>query len=583
MNSVLSTARPRPSAQARNIYELFAGKIFRVPDYQRMFAWIEKNWDDFWDDIKEGIMTNTEHYWGTITLKLTQESAYCKEKDTPFNVYEIVDGQQRITVLYLFLLALSKMGKPAIADNYIKCENIYRLELGGLNNQFLKDLVDGKDPQPDIKTNRLLKRALHFFESQLSSYVKQPADLDLISDYLQRITFSLEFVVQDETLAIKAFESLNDRGKQLTLLDKTKSFFMFYSLRFMSGNLSNLIKTVFGNVFINFDIIKEMGEKQRIDYVRGYRFSEDEILRFFYHYFAHYAINKYSLPIAYDYDATADNVFEQFLKKSCDHLKGDPTRLHDFAKEFLESLDRFVKAFQSVINRIEGNCQYKKLFSFLGLNARLYPLVISLECENLLDQKMLDIIESVDVRVYKIRGTDPRARLYKNAISQIKRNPNPAKIIDNVRDFMDTFMSDNTFRSYLGQSLYGVRAVKYILWEFEKYRDPSFDDCNYKFYKDLQIDHIFPWAATFAFPAFGFKETTDYYTNVNKIGNLTLLEEKINKRVGNLTPQNKAGEYQKSVVSGTKKLGFHISNYGFEKKSIEQRIQEIVAFCLSKW
>ena len=43
----------RPSAQAKNVYELFAGKVFRVPDYQRNYAWEKKNWEDFWNDIKE--------------------------------------------------------------------------------------------------------------------------------------------------------------------------------------------------------------------------------------------------------------------------------------------------------------------------------------------------------------------------------------------------------------------------------------------------------------------------------------------------------------------------------------------------
>ncbi len=59
----------------------------------------------FWDDIKEGLSTKTEHYWGTITLRAAGEYVYCKEKDIPFEIYEVVDGQQRITTMYLFLLA----------------------------------------------------------------------------------------------------------------------------------------------------------------------------------------------------------------------------------------------------------------------------------------------------------------------------------------------------------------------------------------------------------------------------------------------------------------------------------------------
>ena len=62
-----------------------------------------------------------------------------------------MDGQQRLTTMYLFLLALSNGGKPVLKKRFIKCGNIYRLELGGLNSQFLKRLIDGKNPSPDIK------------------------------------------------------------------------------------------------------------------------------------------------------------------------------------------------------------------------------------------------------------------------------------------------------------------------------------------------------------------------------------------------------------------------------------------------
>jgi uncharacterized protein with ParB-like and HNH nuclease domain len=572
------------SGQVRDVYELFAGKVFRVPDYQRAYAW-EPNPHiaDFWNDIKEAMMTGTEHYWGTITLRVTGESLYCKETATRFNVHEIVDGQQRITTLYLLLLALSKW-TPVIKNNFIKCEDIYRLKLGGLNDQFLRDLVDGRNPQPRIKTNKLLKRAFEYFVHQLNLlYKEQPDLLGKIPDYLQRATFSLEFVVQDETMAVKAFESLNDRGKPLTLLDKTKSFLMFYSLRYLNNRLASIINEVFGNVFMNYDIIKGIGENQGIDYIRGRAFSEDEVLRFFYHYFAYYAIRKYRLPTAYNFDIAAEDVFDTFLKESCKHLKDNPTRLEEFIKEFLENLNKFAQAFNTMVSRVQTDCQYKKLFSFLGLNTRLYPLIISLESENILDQQMVNIIESIEVRIYKIRGTDPRAGLYRNAISQIKVKPDASFIYKGLKEFRDEFMWDDNFRSYLSQPLYGNPAVKYILWEFEKNQNPSFDDCDYNFYKDVQIDHIFPREATFTPPAYGFQDLFKYYLDIHKIGNLTLLEEKINKRVRNRPPQNKISEYQSSKLPETQNLGFHIANRGYSKNDIDSRTKKIVDFCVRRW
>ena len=567
------------SAQTKNVYELFTGKVFRVPEYQRNYAWTDTNWKDFWEDIKEGLSTDTEHYWGTITLRATGENLYSEERDIPLSVYEVVDGQQRITALYLFLLALSRAGKPAIKENFVKRGDVYSLELGGLNNHFLKDIVDDKSPKPNITTNRLLKRTLEYFESQIQAF----GDFDALSKYIQSITFSLEFVVQDEKLAVRAFESLNDRGKQLTLLDKTKSYLMFYSLRYLNNSLSTLINSVFGKVFTDYDLIKESGTTEDIDYIRSQRFSEEELLRFFYHYFARYATKQYSLGIAYDYDVTQYGILELFLKAACSRLKDKPDRLAAFLDELLRDFERFVSGFRNVVKRVTTEHAYKKLFSFLGLNARVYPLILSLEAENLLNQEMLDIIESLDLRVYKIRGTDPRADLYRYAISQIKINPSAPEIANNIRGFVLQFMWDAEFRYSLSQRIYSTTAEKYILWELEKYKEPSFNDCDYDLYNDVQVEHVFPIITTLSFPAYEFKDEHEYLSGVYRLGNLCLLESQINKKVGNSIPPEKAKHYQESKIPGTRNLGYDIQAKGFTKGNIEKRTQEITELCVDRW
>lgn len=568
------------NAQTKNIYELFSGKVFKVPEYQRNYSWDSQNWEDLWNDIKEGLATGTEHYWGTITLRNTGLPAlYCYEKDIPFDIYEVVDGQQRITSLYLFLLAISGIAKPAIKENFIKTGQIYRLELGGLNNQFLKDTVDGNDPQPTVKTNRLIKSALDYFMGQLQSY----GQLDYISKYLQNSTFSLEFVIQDQMLAVKAFESLNDRGKALTLLDKTKSFLMFYSLRYLNSRLSNEINDTFGGVFTDYDIVKEAGEMHSIDYLRSRAFSEDELLRFFYHYFAYYSIRQYKLGTGYDYDIAAEEVFNDFLKRACIQLKDSQSDLESFLNDFILDLGRFTSAFKRIISRISDDIRYKKLLSFLGINARVYPLIISLEVESILEPALLDIAESIDVKIYKVRGTDPRADLYRGSISQIKINPNISTVIQNINDFSNYFGSESEFRYYLSQIRYRNPAIKYILWEYEKHNESSFDDSNFDFYRQLEVDHIFSQETTLSFPAYGFQDQEDYNLNKDRLGNLCLLERELNRRAGKDTLANKFRYYQQSTVPGTRALGFALQNRIFTKKEIENRETRIVEFCLSRW
>jgi hypothetical protein len=485
--------------------------------------------------------------------------------------------------VYLFLLALSNLGLSALRNNFIKCGNIYRLELGSLNNQFLKDLVDGRNPQPDLKTNRLLKECLEYFENQIREFGR----LNKLSQYIQGKTYVLEFVVHDQTLAIKTFECLNDRGKPLNLLDKTKSHIMFISYRYLNGELDNLINRVFGNVFTNYDIIKDIGEQEDITYIRSYKFTEDELLRFFYYYFAYYAIREYNLPEAYNYDATAIEVFERFIKGSCHSLKNDRQNLYNFIGEFLESLDRFTTAFRRIIERVKTDCKFKKLFSFLGLSTTIYPLIISLEAENLLDEELLELIETLDLRVYKVKGGDPKADLYKNVISKIKVGINKQEIVSKIRRFINVFMDDDLLRHRLiNERMYKNPATKYILWEYEKYLDSSFDDCNSHLYKICQVEHIFPQTPTFDFPAYGFNSREDYDANIHRLGNLCLLEESLQKHCGNKLPQAKAQNcYPQSNVPRTRnRLSAYINiNNRFTKEDIDELSEEIADFCLKRW
>ena len=550
----------RPTAHTSNVSELFGGKVFKVPDYQRAYAWGEKNIEEFWNDIKDGLETDTPHYWGTITLRNTGQTLYDENSASSFTIYEVVDGQQRLTTLYLILFAFYKLGKSAIKSNFLKCNDFYRLELGTLNQQFLKELIDDTDHSPElssISSNKLIKKTYEYFENQIKTY----ENIDRLVRYTQSLTFSLEFEIKDEGLAIKAFESLNDRGKPLTLLDKSKSFLIFYSARFLGGSLNQVINNIFGNVFKNIDIIKDIAFEAKIEYIKNprYRFSEDELFRFFYHYFAKYSIDKYVLnSLNYDYTITTENVFDQWLKKSCIALKnlnGQSDRLSEFISDMLNNFNKFVDNFKKLIEDSKSDSSVRKLFCFLGMNAAVYPLIISLKSENIIDKEFLELIETSDLRVYKVRGTDPRSELYKEAISNVKVNPHKELILSKVYKFAENFMKNAEFQLYLSGNMYGNPATKYILWEYQKICDPSFNEWDYDLFKNVQVEHIFPKEPTISFPGSGFEDEADYLKYLNILGNLTLLEEDINKSIGNTAPINKAKPYQGSKIPVTKKLG----------------------------
>lgn len=83
---------------AQNLTEIFNNKIFRIPDYQRGYAWVEKQLIELWDDLEDINSFEGElrkHYTGTIYLE--QSSPSEEEKWLPsVKFYDIVN----VNVIY---------------------------------------------------------------------------------------------------------------------------------------------------------------------------------------------------------------------------------------------------------------------------------------------------------------------------------------------------------------------------------------------------------------------------------------------------------------------------------------------------
>jgi uncharacterized protein with ParB-like and HNH nuclease domain len=93
MNNVLS------------VEELFAGRVFRVPNYQRGYAWEQQQWEEFLDDL-EYLSPGKDHYTGTVVLHEQKKTVTDEEGKTHF-LFDIVDGQQRLTTIVILLSCIS--------------------------------------------------------------------------------------------------------------------------------------------------------------------------------------------------------------------------------------------------------------------------------------------------------------------------------------------------------------------------------------------------------------------------------------------------------------------------------------------
>ena len=75
------------------------GLTYRIPRFQRDYSWTEEEWEDLWLDILGTIKHGGEpaHYMGYLVLQSDNDK-----------VFDVIDGQQRLTTMSLIALAVLK-------------------------------------------------------------------------------------------------------------------------------------------------------------------------------------------------------------------------------------------------------------------------------------------------------------------------------------------------------------------------------------------------------------------------------------------------------------------------------------------
>lgn len=90
------------------LFRLEEGRVYRIPYYQREIRWENKEVLELLDDIAD-----SSRYFGSIMLSKVADG-----------IYDVLDGQQRITVLYMILTFLKKRYSTAVnVFDFCKIEN----------------------------------------------------------------------------------------------------------------------------------------------------------------------------------------------------------------------------------------------------------------------------------------------------------------------------------------------------------------------------------------------------------------------------------------------------------------------------
>lgn len=247
-------------AEEHSLYSLLTdgNKVFCIPDYQRNFAWTGEQLEQLWDDFYKAVTASLDngynvrydskpHFFGAVVLT-----------ETDAGVYEVTDGQQRLTASTIFLKVLLEQSyriqdphKQAGVQSLILQavqRNGYgqafqpRLELGTNSNEFFRDYVltknnaDERDQYlrlhaiPNKSARQLIKNAHDYFTSMLTEKLPIGLQPDVLHDKLMgfinvftRQFMFLKIVVRQPETAYVIFETLNKRGKDLSESDLIKN------------------------------------------------------------------------------------------------------------------------------------------------------------------------------------------------------------------------------------------------------------------------------------------------------------------------------------------------------------------------
>lgn len=581
------------------IENFFTGKTLKIPSYQRDYAWRERNVDDLFADVEEALEAGGGHYLGTFILSQP-------EKVSP--VY-VVDGQQRLTTLTLLLDALIQVLEDADVQKHYRNVFIrhpvsgFKFHVLGDNELYFRDLLDGKAVQPTSDGQERLLTAHRWIRQRVHALV-QTGGQDVIKRWLQCISQMevLEFIEPNEGKAIRMFQSVNDRGVPLARMDIVKSLLVYYSNRYLDAQLDVHIAQQFGSAFRSFSRIKRLAGMPgyKVRQIDREAFREDDVLR--YHYLAFDAA-PFGVPSGGDYSATSDTVLDTFLKPALTSLRADKARLEAFIRAYTDDLTAFFGALEELVEGTRYDTAAYLLWVIQDLSATLYPLIIRLHLKHWTAssstgdaRSLAGIVALVDLRVFKLRGTNPQADIFR--ITRELDKSTVDKVSDDLLAFCERFMPDQLMRSRLvDDDIYHNPAVQRLLLQEEQDERATVGDAALDLQTlvslvnaGLTVEHVLPQDPdnSFDIGIYGFSDVNDYDLMKHRLGNLVLLEGSLNSACNNRTVEAKVTApnlYRASELCSVRGVAASCSqpNMRFDKARLAQRSNNIADRVLGHW
>ena len=252
--------------ESTTIKALFGRRNIRfvIPEYQRAYAWGERQFSQFVEDLRE---CEENYYLGHFLFEQSDDTLY------------VIDGQQRLTTCIIFFSTLVNALKHRHEewDNNENADDIKNL-LEDITDYYLKDIrrnkqkfmtvpydnnffvdavIENKESvsEEDLtsKSRVAMYKARTYFETEL----KESSVQQILSwvNTLENASITT-FIVKDKLQAAQIFAYQNDRGKKLTNLEVLKAYFMLQIFR-IGNNEDDIhyIEKAFEEIYHNIVLV----------------------------------------------------------------------------------------------------------------------------------------------------------------------------------------------------------------------------------------------------------------------------------------------------------------------------------------
>ena len=543
-------------------------KNYEIPVYQRAYSWDKKNWEMFLEDIIEQLSGNNNYFYGNILLETIKKD----------RSYEIIDGQQRLTTLTIFMRALintlkhKKNDKLLTNFDFEEKEKIYIKNGGNIKLRpveydracFDAIIVDNKDKfELNTPSQKNIFEAKDFFTRKLSNLSTQKI-LDIFEkiEYTELTTIELT----SKKDAALMFELQNNRGKDLTNMEKLKSYFM-YQMYVYSND---------GETDVNIENISDIF-KDIYKLINDIKLDEDSVL--IYHNQAYIKGYQYR---------TLEDLKDEFKKAS---------HKIDWIKDYIRELHT---TFSNIKKFENFSSEYKCYMEYLEFSAFIYPFIIKgfkFFGDN--NNKLNELFKVLEIALFRAKLINSRANIQErlNKIL-LDFNGDVELLREDVKNKLNEawYWGDENMENHLNtENMYGNNVANYLLWRYENFLQTKGYGIKKFSIQNEQIEHISPRQPDNGVVENGYDTdenniydeefATEY---LNCIGNLMLISGSHNSSIGNKSFHEKLESYKKNPLLNQQAeiKDFAKEENGkpvWKKESIDERHKKIVDFALEIW